>query len=779
MRDRLARIATWLAPTRTYLVWYVLLALLGVGTCFVPLFNLLGYESAALFGVVGGVATVFLTLHALHVGEFAPPLELDRAESPLADFTRLLVRHLALLALPVAALTLNALRVRNCDFAVGVQFWLCIPVVSLVVGQTIGWTTAALLPDRRWLRNLVAGVVVAASAATFGLHLALQPPIVGHQLFLGYFSGSIYDEALSLPTSLLAYRGLNLAGVGAVLAGLEALRAHRRGRPRRWALLVAALCVAVAGTLWTWRHDLGIGIDRAYIQEQLGGRLETEHFVIHYPERESFLDRLDRLARDHEFRYAEMEEFFETDPADDEKLHSYVYPNREIKGRLMGGRDTLVAKIWLGEMHVLWPRYGHHWLAHELAHLFTTPFAAGPLKLSMQNGIGVNMGLVEGIATAADWPAEHMTPHEASAALRRLEMAPDLEAILGAGGFWTSSSRRAYTLVGSFIRFLIDRHGLEAFKQAYGHGDFEAAYDRPVGELLEAWRTFVDDLELTESQMEVARFLYRRPSIFAKVCARKTAELRRRAGRAAMRGDPSEARRLYEQLIGFAPRNVDYRIEYARKILEAGDVERAAEMTEELLERDLPPVQRARLLQLQGDAFWHLDRPDEAAEAYETCLSRGLPAGTERLLRVKHHAVRAARAKVRRLAFEYLLDRTSGSVSLYFPMEWHRSVPDDPVAAYLVGRRLWQAREWRAADRLLGSLHRDGGTAPTSEVLSDEAARMYGRTLYGLERFEAARRVFERLTHSRRSRYATEGREWLRRIAWRQETWNTDGASLH
>jgi tetratricopeptide (TPR) repeat protein len=430
----------------------------------------------------------------------------------------------------------------------------------------------------------------------------------------------------------------------------------------------------------------------------------------------------------------------------------------------MGARRTLVAKIWLGEMHVLWPNYGHHWIGHELAHVFTEPFGAGPLDLSMQNGVGVNMGMVEEIATAADWPVRDLTPHEAAAAMQRLEMAPRIRDIVGASGFWTRSSRRAYTVVGSFIRYLIDEYGIETFKRAYGRGAFQRAYGTRVDELVAEWRAFLDELELTDRALETARYRYRRPSIFEKVCARTTAELRRRAGIAAARGDVGEMQSLYRRLTKLVSDNVDYRIEYARRLLRAGDRERSAELVEELLERDLPPVQRARLLQLQGDLRWHGDSPEDAAEAYAACLEEGVPTDQRRVLRAKYLSVQPGRGDVRSLAFEYLLGDPADALSLYFPMEWARRRPEDPLANYLVGRRLWQRREWEGAVRYL----RAARGRVEGRALRAETKRMLGRSFYFREEFASAARVFERLRRSGLSHYREEAEEWLRRIDWRR-----------
>src|SRR5690606_3854576 len=133
----------------------------------------------------------------------------------------------------------------------------------------------------------------------------------------------------------------------------------------------------------------------------------------------------------------------------------------------------------------------------------------------------------EGIASAAQWGGEELSPHGWAAALRRLDMAPDLAAILGAGGFWSKQSRTVYTLTGSFVRWLIETRGIETFKEAYAHGEIEEAYDEPLGDLVDEWEAFLDTIELNDADLALAAYRFDRPSIFGKVCARNIAERQR------------------------------------------------------------------------------------------------------------------------------------------------------------------------------------------------------------------------------------------------------------
>ncbi len=754
---------SWLAPTRWYAAALLLTALVAAGCCFLPLVSLLGYESAATFGVLAGLLTMGLTLHAVARGVVDAPLAEARESSPTLDFFKLLVRHELLLAVPVVLLSLNALRVTNCAYQVGAGFWLAIPVAAILVGQVLGWLATAAAPRRLGLQIAFCVGAVLASAAALGLHLALQPPIVGHQMFLGYFSGSIYDEALSLPASLAWYRLMQVLGVVAVLGAIEALWRARHGKRVVWALIVVVLGAGGWAIIWSYRHELGIRIDRGYIEEQLGGRIETQHFIIYYPQTREFIEARKRLAEDHEFRYAEMKAFFHTDPAKHTKIRSFVYANPEQKGRLMGGRRTLVSKLWLHEMHILWRHYGDHLLAHELAHIFTAPFGAGPLNLSM-HGLGVNMGLVEGAAVAADWPTSELSPHQASAALRRMHLAPDIRHIVAATGFWTQSSGRAYTLVGSFVRYLIETYGVEKFEKAYPNGDFKAAYGKSTDALVGEWEHFLDGIKLTSSEMELARYLYNRPTIFQKVCARQIGEMQREANNAAQQGNVGKVRELFGKILAFDPQNIYHRIAYAQALSEAHQYARANEQVDQMLAQKQPPEVRAQLLGLRGDLAWRQGKLDKARAAYRECLELGIPHAQRRLLKVKLDALGRPDADERALAFDYLVDQKPGSVSLFFPMQWHVRDTQDALAAYLVGRRLWVAHQWKRALPYLEQAHAGLSTG----IVGDEALRMLGWTEYFVGRLDAAQRHFRALDESPRSSYRADAHEWLDRIAWKR-----------
>lgn len=755
---------------RHFLIGLITSAVLGGALCFVPLFDLVGYESSMVVGVFVHIVSAILTVLTLRAEGVPSIRDAQRAPwQPIVLFWRLAARHMLLIVPALVLLALNAMRVPNCDWGQGLGFFALGAPFAALMGQAVGWFVMGLMPGRRKLVwGLVVGLILGNGLA-LGVHILLEPPINGHQWAIGYLNGSIYDEAISIPAGLLWYRVTNVALAMCAVFGLEWWRVRARTEGRNLLVMWLVWVVLWCGMTYV-EQDFGIRVDRTTIAQELGGRVETEHFIIYYPNNETYREQLELMVEDHEFRYAEMQAYFGTDPValHGEKVRSFVYPNTETKGVLMGARRTLIAKIWLREIHIMWRGYGTHLLAHELAHVFTEPFGSGPLKLSMQNGVGVNMGLVEGIATAADAPALELTLHESSAAMRAIDLAPDIRDLVGATGFWTQASGKAYTLMGSFVQFLVDEYGMERFKQVYGDGDFDAAYGKSADTLVGEWEAMIDGITLTEIQRDITRYRYERPSIFGRVCARTIAELKRRASERASAGDIAAAQAIYDVIVGYDPQRASHRLSRAKLLFQAEENEAALDVLDAMIaERgeSLVPAQLAQINELRGDVLWRQGAHDEATAMYTSCLDVGVLDDARRLLLAKRDSLSAGRATWRPFMRRYLLEDLGDPVALYYPTMWRARQPDDPLAAYMLGRRLWGARRWEFARE-----HLDYAVRELPEgLLHAEATLMLGQTYMHLGLYEQAGQMFEALALVEWSRLQTESDEWRRRLVWKRQ----------
>jgi hypothetical protein len=575
-------------------------------------------------------------------------------------------------------------------------------------------------------------LAVGASIAASLWHLYWQPPIVVYDLFHGYFAGSIYDESLVGTGLHWIYRVYTVAFAVFMVALLELRRLVDRETERIVGVAAIAFVSFVVGfsTLAVFDDD-GLRITREMIWEELGARIETEHFIIYASESE--FDARDRrlLAADHEARYDELKSFWATEP--EKKLRSFVYGNRDQKGRLMGGRDTLVAKVWLNEMHIVWSGVGDDLLAHEMSHLFLRSFGSGPLKLPNVLGVIPRMGLVEGSATAAAWGSSELNPHGWSAALLEIDLLPDIESTLTASEFWSQPSGIAYTALGSFSRWFIDEYGSEAFLRAYARGHFESEQGEGVSEYVRLWKQMLREQPLTPAHLEEARYTFDRPSIFGAKCPRAGAGWVEDAQLAARGGNGKRVLKLLEQLQSHDLLQSGRRFDLVEALFAVEEFGVAESLLLEVVEGDgfsIAQKQRARLK--LADLAWLQGGDDEEISKWLRDIeSEPANNALRRAVFVRSRALSVG-GRIKEEVFSYLaadwIPRWMRVVSL---VQANRSA-DSPVLQYLAGIILAGRQLEEAPNELLIGAREELRGSPVYRRLMRELA--YHRSIHGQER---------------------------------------------
>ncbi|HEX5057828.1 MAG TPA: hypothetical protein VFV99_00650 [Kofleriaceae bacterium] len=450
-------------------------------------------------------------------------------------------------------------------------------VLSLVV-----WITK---PHRSTLVALVPLLLV-AGGALYAFYAA--PPVFTYNAILGYFPGNLYDENVQLGMPLLWSRLEQLAWVVAVVAIVAArldvprFRVTREPRPasRRIAPLVIALaCCAGGVTLHLLGGDLGYRIDAQEIEAELGGRIETPHFIIHYARTPEIERDIALVAADHEFRYAQVVAQIGVAPPG--KIRSFLFASRDQKARWIGAKDVEMAKPWRREIYLEHRGFPHGSLRHEIAHAVASAFGDPMFGVAARRVAGVPVmvspGLIEGLAVALDWPAgyDRLTPHEAVRAMQAMGLTPSIRELLSLG-FLTVSSARSYTTAGSFMRYLLDTYGAPMLRELYrSGGDFDRVYGKSAGALETEWRTMISSITLPPDEIEGTRERFRAGSVFARPCPHANAARRERAQIANAQGDRPKAIALYRDVCSDAPEEPKYKLELADMLYGGNAAQRA------------------------------------------------------------------------------------------------------------------------------------------------------------------------------------------------------------
>lgn len=767
--------------SRRYVLWQGVLAALAVYLAFVPLFDVLGYEFAFAVGLVASFAAADLAAVWVQRTRSQLPEEPQAPLGVLGLWLRAAALALGLLVLPAILMSLNALRVRQCDFASGFLFYALLPGISALMGTTVGLVSGLLLAGWRRLAIVAAWLFVAASLGLGVWRFYAAPPIFGYDPFAGYFPGTLYDEHIALNTAFYVARVYQAALAALALCVCAAFLDARR-LTLRWtrvvhqgALIGAVGTAALAMALSAYSGELGVAVAKDDVARALGGRRDTEHFVIYYPRGASFEPILDAIAKEHELRLAQVSRALGAKVRG--KITSFYFSSAAEKARWMGAQGTYVAKPWRREIYLQHEDFPHPTLRHEIAHIVAGEFGDPLFGVSVRYlgwpPFRFNVGLVEGIAVAADWPGgrgARMTPHQSARAMQELGRLPPLARLLSPR-FFSFSSAQSYATAGSFVYHLLSRHGADKLRALYllggSLGDIAAIYGRPLYDLEKEWQAELLRVPLSDEDREAAREQFRRGGIFQRPCAHAVAQRSAEASVLSARGEAEKAASLLERLCADDPGEPTHELALAQALDRGGQPQAALAIYDRLGEdrERLPVPLRARALLLAADLAARQGRVASARETVEKALSLAVDEATRRNLRIRLLAFDDTQPGSAALR-NYLLERGSSPSREPDPLilfahatELFRTQPG--LGAYLQGRLLVLRGAYAQAKERLALAHAAGLADPFVDREND---RLLVSAAYLAGDLTTARAAATRLGDKAQPLpVALEGQDWLER----------------
>jgi hypothetical protein len=754
---------------RRSLVWGALLFVLGTGLAlFAPLFDSLGFEFSFAMGVPAALAAADLGAKLVRRGRAAgtiPP-------GPIAAARLWLIATAAtvqLLLPPLAAIAVNAMRVRQCDWLFGLQCYLYLPCASVAFGSAAGVAVALAWASRPKTAAAAAWLVVLGSITLGVYRFYAAPPIFGYDPFAGYFPGTLYDEEIGFTSAFAWARLYHVCVAVAALAAAGAWHARRSGQPwPRRALAGFAPATVGAIVLYAYSGPLGFDVSARDMARALGGVRETPHFVIHYAHTPEIDGLIDAIAEEHELRWAQLDRRLGVHPRG--KIHSFYFASAEQKQRWMGAKNVYIAKPWRHEIYVQHDGFPHSTLRHEIAHVFAGEFGDALFHVSVSWTSWppgqFNVGLIEGTAVAADWPGGvgRLTPDQAVHAMQELQLLPPLRRLL-ATGFFEFSPQQSYTTAGSFVHFLMTRYGVAGVRSVYRAGgtpdSYRAAFGKSLGELEREWHDEIARAPIFAEDLALARERFRHRAIFSRPCPHAVAERVARAVRLTGR-DPAAAVRLLRRVCSDDPDEPTHRLLLATALERAGELGGAADALRSVYDDDkLSSPLRARAMLAGADLAGRHGDARAAHDLAARALDELLPdADTRRNLRVRLVAYR---------------DDSPGALALraylaagVTPDEQEQRAASLPAALgalgeYLDGRFLWQAGRWQDAAAHLARAQALGIDDP---YVARENDRILVVCAYLANDLPTARAAALRLAAPSEPVWLQlEGQDWLERIA--------------
>ncbi|HEY2748029.1 MAG TPA: hypothetical protein VGL86_25575, partial [Polyangia bacterium] len=500
--------------------------------------------------------------------------------------------------------------------------------------------------------------------------------------------------------------------------------------------------LAAGFLLWHFRAPLGFALSADDIARQLGAERRTAHFVLHYSPTGPYAKDIAVYAEDAEFRWSELTTLFGRAPAP--PVHAFLFDNAGQKRALMGAAHTFIAKPWRREIYLQHDGWPQDVTWHELAHVFGGPFG-DPIFGVARRGLRFNVGLIEGLAVAASWAGNPLTPHQIVKVLRdaKLVDGATLASVMGPR-FFGINAAQAYNVAGSFCRFLLDTRGMDKlerlFHAAGSDKSWREIYGVDFATLRDEWLRMIDAEVVPPVERAVALERLKRPSVFGRPCAHAQALLKQQARNAAQAGDRARALADWDAVCkdDGSPENALERIE---AIVAAGDYARAATALDRL-RGHVDEVTRARLLMLAGDiAVLRGETPD-----YDAVAALPLEESVSRLATAKRDVAHRPPSQARTTLLQILAapaGTRDAALDLVTLQKLSDAAPEDALLHYLLGRQLYaRGRFTDAADELGRSL---AGPLPDGRFIR-EAVKMRAMALFRLGKRSEAREIFQALS---------------------------------
>ena len=364
-----------------------------------------------------------------------------------------------------------------------------------------------------------------------------------------------------------------------------------------------------------------------------------------------------------------------------------------------------------------------------MVHVISSEFGSGILKISPKKG------LIEGLAVAADWGGEGLNRHQWSKTILLNNENINVQDLLGYRFFYEPAST-SYTLMGSFSKFLIDKYGIEKFKNFYNTGDTEV-YNLTEDELVSMWVKYLnEEIELPKNARKLSEYKFSEKSLFEDTCPRETELLLEKGSTNFKNKNYKNAIRYFKEANDINKNNPNTISALAYAYYYDGNYD-------ELMNLDLSSLSEVDsniINNLRYNVFWDKNGYNYAYNFYKKLSEKALPEDIKRSLDIKLE-LRNFSPNIRELYKEYIKkgDRLGKIVALQDLISEYRSFSP---GYYLLGRLFLQKGDYIRAKKNFSIAERKG--LPTIR-LRKENLKMLGLSLYASGNYLDAKRRFEDL----------------------------------
>jgi len=491
----------------------------------IPLTATLGYEFSAVNGLVLYLFCGFLFMNKIK-NEHA-------AAAFIESMGKIRFSLLVFVAIPFIIGIFNTLILTKCPLTAGIQFYLLITVPAALLGTVMAYYSIFLSRKYCYLIFVSFFVILAFLPV---VEIYIYPQVFFFNPIIGFFPGTVYDEDLSIDSRLILYRLINVCFMALVIFLVD----NRRNKKILYKFTVSILLFLIAVSFFLLKPVLHFATNKSRLEEVLKNRIGTPHFDIHYSDSSISEKQREYTGLIHEYYF----ELIDDQLAEHYKkrISTYLFYDGARKMELIGAGNANLAKPWLNQAYLNISSY-EGTLKHELVHVMASDFGGSPFKVASN----LNSAIIEGLAMAIENNFDGFPLHFLAKNAYESGYRIPISQLFSGLNFFAQSSSLSYVYAGSFIKYLIDRYGIEKIKLLYKESNFNKYFGKSVSQLEDDYKRFLETKEIKYNRYQ-AQLYFSGLTIFQKFCPRIVAERQKKADAMLKAGKISEAESLYHAI---------------------------------------------------------------------------------------------------------------------------------------------------------------------------------------------------------------------------------------
>jgi len=482
-----------------HIIFFFIVLCIYIGATYLPMVNVIGYESSVLAGIILSVVGGLSTIKFLRSGERI----LSTGDLRKKTWPFFLTLVIITITVPLCSTLLSG----NCPYWDGMWFYLVISLPSLLIGISLGALWFKLLNRFQYFFFLLSILIIMLLPL---IELFLNPQIYFYNPIIGFFPGTIYDEDIKIDKLMILYRVANLIYFRMILFVAFMLPTSRVFL--KYSSFAALLILPVIFSVIKPEYELATNINR--LEKELEAKAVTDNFTIRYS-KELTQGNINNLILHHEYYYDMLPRLAFVQIPD--KIQSFIFNNREHKRKLFGAGRADVAKPWLYQLYTQADSYSGS-LKHELAHVFSAEHGISFLKLADN----FNPALIEGYAMVLENNYDDLDPHYLAKLAESSGYKTDIGSLFSGFNFFGNTSSISYIYSGSFLKYLAGKYGFIKLNKLYSDLDFEKQYGSNMDSLIEEYNSFLSKLKYSPNSAAADLYFGYKP-IFEKICIRQRA----------------------------------------------------------------------------------------------------------------------------------------------------------------------------------------------------------------------------------------------------------------